>query len=95
MRAMVRRQFEPVEVVGQVQQQGLAYNLGNFLRRLALPEAVKDWFLHSLQLKLIKTGGRIVRHARRVVFRLAEVAVSRDLFGAILRRIARLRVAPG
>jgi hypothetical protein len=26
----------------------LAYNLGNFLRRLALPEAVKDWSLRSV-----------------------------------------------
>ena len=73
----------------------LAYNLGNFLRRLGLPKSVKDWSLRSVQVKLIKIGGRIVRHARRVVFQLAEVAVSRDLFAAILGRIARLRLAPG
>jgi len=35
----------------------LAYNLGNFLRRLCLPKAIKDWSLRSLQLKLIKMGG--------------------------------------
>jgi hypothetical protein len=34
----------------------LAYNLGNFLRRLALPEAVRDWSLRSVQVKLIKIG---------------------------------------
>jgi len=73
----------------------LAYNLGNFLRRLGLPKVVKDWSLRSLQLKLIKMGGRIVRHARRIIFQLAEVAVSRDLFAAILERVARLRLAPG
>jgi hypothetical protein len=73
----------------------LAYNLGNFLRRLGLPKAVKDWSLRSLQVKLIKTGGRIVRHARHIIFQLAEVAVSRDLFAAILGRITRLRLAPG
>ncbi|HLE80516.1 MAG TPA: IS1380 family transposase [Dehalococcoidia bacterium] len=73
----------------------LAYNLGNFLRRLGLPGAVKDWSLQSLQLKLIKMGGRMVRHARRVVFQLSEVAVARELFAAILGRIARLRLAPG
>jgi hypothetical protein len=43
----------------------LAYNLGNFMRRLLLPEAVKHWSLRSLQVKLIKSGGRLVRHARR------------------------------
>lgn len=72
----------------------LAYNLGNFLRRLGLPKVVRDWSLQSLQLKLIKMGGRIVRHARYIVFQLAEVAVPRDLFAAILERINRLRPAP-
>jgi len=73
----------------------LAYNLGNFLRRLCLPKLIKDWSLRSLQVKLIKIGGRIVRHARRFVFQLAEVAVSRDLFAAILERITRLSLSPG
>ncbi len=40
-------------------------------------------------------GGRIVNHARRFVFQLAEVAVSRDLFAAILERITRLSRSPG
>lgn len=73
----------------------LAYNLGNFLRRLALPEAVRDWSLRSVQVKLIKMGGRLVRHARRLVFQLAEVAVPRALFQAMLERIGRLCPAPG
>jgi len=73
----------------------LAYNLGNFLRRLCLPKSINDWSLLSLQVKLIKMGGRIVRHARRIIFQLAEVAVPRELFAAILERISRLRLAPG
>ena len=73
----------------------LAYNLGNFLRRLGLPRAVKDWSLQSLQLKLIKTGGRVVRHARRIIFQLAEAAVPRDLFAAIIERVGGLRLVPG
>jgi hypothetical protein len=73
----------------------LAYNLGNFLRRLGLPRAVKDWSLRSLQLKLIKMGGRIVRHTRQIVFQLAEMAVPTDLFAAILERVTRLYLAPG
>ncbi len=35
----------------------LAYNLGNLLRRLCLPRAVKHWSLRSLQVKLIKIRG--------------------------------------
>jgi len=73
----------------------LAYNLGNFLRRLGLPNAIKDWSIRSLQMKLIKIGGRIVRHARQIVFQLAEVAVPRELFAAILVRIRQLSPAPG
>ncbi len=41
----------------------LAYNLGN-LRRLGLPHRIKSWSLTSLQHKLMKTGGRLVKHAR-------------------------------
>ena len=73
----------------------LAYNLGNFFRRLALSEAIKHWFLTSIQTRLIKTGGRLVRHARRLVFQLAEVMVSRDMFAEMLERIGGLRLNPG
>jgi Transposase DDE domain group 1 len=73
----------------------LAYNLGNFLRRLTLPKAVKEWSLQSVQLKLIKTGAKLVRHARRLIFQMAEVAVPRDVWGAMLERIGRLRLVPG
>lgn len=80
----------------------LAYNLGNSLRRLALPRAVRDWSLRSpsaegrsFQVKLIKIGRRLVRHARRLVFQLAEVAVPRALFQGVLDRIGRLCPAPG
>ena len=38
----------------------LTYNLGNFMRRLVLPEDMKHWTLSSLQTRLIKTGGRLV-----------------------------------
>ena len=62
----------------------LAYNLGNFIRKLTLPESVNHWSLRSVQTKLIKMGGRLVRHARRLVFQLAEVAVSREVFGQVL-----------
>jgi hypothetical protein len=73
----------------------LAYNLGNFLRRLALPSSVNTWSLRTLREKLIKIGAKVVRHSRYVVFQMAEVAVPRDLFGAILARIGQLRARPG
>ncbi len=42
----------------------LAYNLGNLWRRLGLPQRIKSWSLTSLQHRLMKTGGRLVKHAR-------------------------------
>ena len=78
----------------RLQLHGLAYNLANFLRSLALPKVVEQWSLTTLREKLVKIGARIVRHGRYVVFQLAEVAVPRSLFVEILRRIGRLRGSP-
>ena len=70
----------------------MAYNLGNFLRRLALPKGVKHWSLTTLREKLIKIGAKVVTHSRYVIFQMAEVAVPQWLFRAILERIRRLRL---
>ena len=66
----------------------IAYNLGNVLRRLALPLAIQSWSLTSLQQRLFKTGGRLIRHAR--YFILAESQLTQCLFAQIIRRIERL-----
>jgi hypothetical protein len=60
----------------------LAYNLGNFLRRFALPREVSHWSLRSVQIKLVKIGAKVVSHSRRTTFQCAEVAVSEALFAA-------------
>ena len=72
----------------------LAYNLGNFMRRFALPKDVSHWSLSSIQLKLIKIGARVVCHSRRTVFQMAEVAVPEAVFAALLERIRCLVAAP-
>ncbi len=71
----------------RLQLHALAYNLGNFLRTLALPEAVEHWALTTLREKLIKIGAKVVRHGRYITFQLAEVAIPRCLFANILRLI--------
>ena len=68
----------------------LAYNLANFLRRLALPKSIRQWSLTTLREKLVKIGAKVTRHSKYVTFQLAEVAVPRQLFAAILERIGRL-----
>ena len=73
----------------------LAYNLGNFLRRLALGTASQNWSLRNLQVKLTKIGARLVRHARRPMFQPAEVAIPREVFRQVLKRIGGFYPAPG
>ena len=68
----------------------VAYNLGNLLRRLVLPPAIQSWSLTSLQQRLFKTGGRLIRHARYFTLQLAESCLTRSLFDQILGRIERL-----
>jgi len=72
----------------------LAYNLGNFMRTLAMPDPIREWSLTSLREKLIKIGAKVVRHGRYVTFQMAEVAVSRQMLAEILSLIARLRAPP-
>jgi len=51
----------------------LAYNLGNFLWRLALPGSVRHWSLRSIQVRLIKIGAKVVRHARQIILQMAQL----------------------
>ena len=78
----------------RLQLHALAYNLGNFMRTLAMPKAAEPWSLTSLREKLIKIGAKVVSHGRYVSFQMAEVAVSRQMFDEILALIARLRAPP-
>jgi hypothetical protein len=68
----------------------IAYNLGNLWRRLALPTRVATWSLTSLQQRLVKTGGRLIKHARYYWLMLAENHLTRQLFSAMLRTITML-----
>jgi hypothetical protein len=73
----------------------IAYNLGNLWRRLVLPKRIDNWSFTSLQQRLVKTGGRLVKHARYYWLLLAEGYLTRRLFGAMLRRIELLPVTAG
>jgi Transposase DDE domain group 1 len=73
----------------------IAYNLGNLWWRLALPLRVGNWSLSSLQQRLVKTGGRLVKHARYYWLLLAEDHLTRRLFRAMVRRIEALTLPAG
>ena len=78
----------------RLQLHALAYNIGNFMRTLAMPKTADPWSLTCLREKLIKIGAKVVSHGRYVTFQLAEVAVPRQMFADILSLIARLRAPP-
>src|SRR5450756_2253343 len=73
----------------------IAYNFGNLWRRLALPHRISNWSLTSLQQRLVKTGGRLIKHARYYWLLLAESHLTRRLFEAMVGRIAALPVPTG
>ena len=73
----------------------IAYNLGNLWRRLALPQRIGNWSLTSLQQRLVKTGGRLIKHARYYWLLLAESHLTRRLFASMLGRIDGLSLPSG
>jgi hypothetical protein len=78
----------------RLQLHALAYNLANFLRTLALPEAISQWSMTTLRDRLVKISAKIVRHGRSITFQMAEVLVPHDLLQKILDTIAALRPLP-
>ncbi len=72
----------------------IAYNL-DLWRRLALPKGIGNWPLTSLQQWLVKTGGRLIKHARYYWLLLAESHLTRRLFAGLLRKITTLPVPAG
>ncbi len=72
----------------------MAYNIGNLLRRFALPKPIKEWSLRTMREKLVKIGAKVVSHARYETFQMAEVLVSRSLFYEILAKIHHLKPVP-
>jgi hypothetical protein len=86
------RKFHGNEV--PLQLHALACNLAAFLSCIELLEATADWSGTSLQLKLIKIGARVVRHARAISFHPAEVTVTGPMVCTILAAIRRLRASP-
>jgi len=52
----------------------LAYNLGNFLHTMALPQGVRPWSLTTLLEKLIKIGAKVVTHGAGMTPRTDQAA---------------------
>ena len=91
---IVWHQGELFPMVGFIVTNLLAYNLENLMRRLALPEAANRWSLTSIQTRMIGIGGRLVCHAMRLVFQLAEVLMATAWSSAQFKRLYDARAHP-
>ena len=69
--------------------------IGSLWRCLVLPKRIDNWSLTSLQQRLVKTGGRLIRHAPYYRLLLAESHLTRHLFVAVVGNTAALPVAAG
>ena len=56
---------------------------------------IEAWSLTSFQQRLVKNGGRLIKHARYYWLVLAESHLKRRLFGSMLGRIAALPLPAG
>jgi len=86
--------LQAIEEAEDKHKQGHQAPASSLLRRLVLPVAIQDWSLTSLQQRLLKTGGRLIRHARYFTLQLAESYLTGSLFRQMLARMERLAWHP-
>ena len=68
----------------------LACNLINMMRRLVFPDSLKRLRMESIRIKLIKTASRVVRHGRKIIFRLCSSNPYKQEFTQIMQNILNL-----
>ena len=73
----------------------LAYNLGNLWRSTSAAPTNRQLVADESSARLVKTGGRVVAHARYYWVLLAEGHLNRRRFGAMLGRMTPLPVPKG
>ena len=92
--------FAKPEICETLEERGVKYAIriaanGNLGRQLVRPQRIRNWSLTSLQQRLVKTGGPLVKHGRYYWLLLAESHLTRRLFASMLRRILALPLPVG
>lgn len=68
----------------------LAYNMMNMMRRLVFPDSLKRNRMETIRIKLIKIASRVVRHGRKIIFRLCSSSPYKQEFAQIMQNILNL-----
>ena len=71
---------------------GLAYNLFNWFRRLALAASMRKQRIDTIRLKLLKIAARVVRSARYTYFKLCSSCPYKKEFYETLENIRNLKL---
>jgi hypothetical protein len=74
----------------RLQIHGLAYTLFNYMRRLVLPAHLIKARMETIRLNLIKIASRVVKHGRRLQFRLCSSYPYQEEFVEIMNNIHSL-----
>ena len=75
----------------RLQLHGLAYNLFNWFRRIALAANMRKLRIDTVRLKLIKIAARVVHSARYLTFKLCSSCPYKREFYETLRNIHGLQ----
>ena len=76
----------------RLQLHGLAYNLFNWFRRIALAANMRKMRIDTVRLKLMKIAARVVHSARYTTFKLCSSCPYKNEFYETLRNIRELRL---
>lgn len=68
----------------------LAYNFNNWFRRLCMAKYVQSFRMETIRTKVIKIAAKVVRHARKVTFKLCSSCPYKHLFEGIMQKLYNL-----
>lgn len=74
----------------RLQIHGLAYTLFNYMRRLVFPAHLIKARMETIRLNLIKIASRVVKHGRRLRYRLCSSCTHQEEFVEIMNNIHSL-----
>ena len=77
----------------RVQIHGLVYNVVNAMRRLVFPKHLLKARMETIRINLVKIASRIIRHGRKIRYRLCSSCPYKDEFRHIMDNIHGLQAS--